>query len=178
MIGQLLNRITKALDEAEIPFMVSGSMALIVYTVPRMTRDIDIVIELKRDDIERFCAIFKEGYYLDPLTVEEEVKRKGMFNAIDYETGYKIDFMVRKNDFYRRTEFDRRVRGEVMGCETWLVTLEDLIISKLIWIQELQSDRQMSDIDNLLENPNVDMDYVNHWCKELDLNTFNLLNKK
>ena len=46
MIGELLNRITKALEKAEIPFMVSGSMALIVYTVPRMTRDIDIVIEL------------------------------------------------------------------------------------------------------------------------------------
>ena len=175
MIGELLNRITRALEKAEIPFMVSGSMALIVYTVPRMTRDIDIVIELNRIDIDRFCAIFKEGYYIDPLTVEEEVNRYGMFNVIDFETGYKIDFVIRKNEYYRKNEFDRRVKGLVMGCETWLVTLEDLILSKLIWIQELQSDRQMSDIENLLENPNVDMDYVHYWCKELNLNTFNLI---
>ena len=175
MIGKLLNRITKALDAAEIPFMVSGSMALIVYTVPRMTRDIDIVIELRQEDIKRFCAIFNEGYYIDSLTVEEEVQRKGMFNVIDFETGYKIDFMVKKDNFYRKTEFGRRVKGVVMGCETWLVTLEDLVISKLIWIQELQSDRQMSDIENLLENPNIDMEYINYWRKELNLNTFKLL---
>lgn len=175
MIGKLLNRITKALDAAEIPFMVSGSMALIVYTVPRMTRDIDIVIELRQEDIKRFCAIFNEGYYIDSLTVEEEVQRKGMFNVIDFETGYKIDFMVKKDNFYRKTEFQRRVKGVVMGCETWLVTLEDLVISKLIWIQELQSDRQMSDIENLLENPNIDMEYINYWRKELNLNTFKLL---
>lgn len=175
MIGKLLNRITKALDAAEIPFMVSGSMALIVYTVPRMTRDIDIVIELRQEDIKRFCAIFNEGYYIDSLTVEEEVQRKGMFNVIDFETGYKIDFMVKKDNFYRKTEFERRVKGVVMGCETWLVTLEDLVISKLIWIQELQSDRQMSDIENLLENPNIDMEYINYWRKELNLNTFKLL---
>jgi hypothetical protein len=175
MIDKLLTRITKALDDAEIPFMVSGSMALIVYTVPRMTRDIDIVIELKRDDIERFCAIFKEGYYIDPLTVQEEVERKGMFNVIDYETGYKVDFMVKKNNFYRETEFERRVKGIVMGCETWLVTLEDLVISKLVWIQELQSDRQISDIKNLLENPIVDMPYIRYWCAEMNLNTYNLL---
>jgi hypothetical protein len=175
MIDKLLTRITKALDDAEIPFMVSGSMALIVYTVPRMTRDIDIVIELNRADIERFCAIFKEGYYIDPLTVQEEVERKGMFNVIDYETGYKVDFMVKKNNFYRETEFERRVRGIVMGCETWLVTLEDLVISKLVWIQELQSDRQISDIKNLLENPSIDMPYIRYWCAEMKLNTYNLL---
>jgi hypothetical protein len=175
MIDKLLHRITKALDDADIPFMVSGSMALIVYTIPRMTRDIDIVIELKQEDIGRFCDIFKEGFYIDILTVEEEVKRRGMFNVIDFETGYKIDFVVLKNEFYRKTEFDRRVRGIVMGCETWLVTLEDLILSKLIWIQVLQSDRQMSDIENLLENPQVDMDYIHYWCKELHLETFNLL---
>ena len=174
MIGKLLNRITKALDDAEIPFMVSGSMALIVYTVPRMTRDIDIVIELKQEDIERFCMIFKEGYYIDSLTVEEEVKRRGMFNVIDFETGYKIDFMVRKNNLYRKTEFERRVKGVVLGSETWLVTLEDLVISKLIWIQELQSDRQMSDIENLLENPNIDMEYIHYWCSEMNLNTYKL----
>ena len=174
-MDKLLARITKELDEAEIPFMVSGSMALIIYTVPRMTMDIDIVIELKQEDIKRFCEIFKEGFYIDPITVEEEVKRKGMFNIIDHASSYKVDFMVKKNNPYRKTEFERRVRGVIMGCETWIVTLEDLIISKLIWIQELQSDRQMSDIKNLLKNKDIDMPYIHYWCKELKLETFNLI---
>ena len=74
MILNLLKRVTQALDEANILYMVSGSMALITYTVPRMTRDIVVVIELSANEIDRFCNIFKSGYYIDTETVAEEVK--------------------------------------------------------------------------------------------------------
>jgi hypothetical protein len=66
MIAELLKRISTALDKAEIPYMISGSVALITYTIPRMTRDIDIVIELRQKDIPVFCKIFqKNAYYFD-----------------------------------------------------------------------------------------------------------------
>ncbi|MEY4934877.1 MAG: hypothetical protein RIS64_1236 [Bacteroidota bacterium] len=175
MIAELLQRITSALDHAEMLYMVSGSVAMVTYTVPRMTRDIDIIIELREQDIRRFCQLFQEGYYLDEWTVQEEVQRHGMFNIIDFKTGYKIDFMVKKNTLYRQTEFERRVRKTVLGCETWLVSIEDLIISKLIWIQELQSERQMTDIQNLLTHPDIDDIYLTGWIYELNLKTFDLL---
>jgi hypothetical protein len=174
MILNLLKRVTEALDEANILYMVSGSMALITYTVPRMTRDIDVVIELSAKDVDRFCAIFKTGYYIDTETVAEEVKRRGMFNVIDHETGYKIDFIVRKNSAYRQNEFDRRIRTNVFGFDLWLVSVEDLIISKIIWIQELQSDRQIDDIENLLTNADADKTYIRNWCQQLHLETFSI----
>jgi hypothetical protein len=156
--------------------MISGSVALITYTIPRMTRDIDIVIELRRKDIPVFCKIFQNNaYYLDEQTVIEEVNRHGMFNVIDFKTGYKIDFMVKKDTLYRKTEFDRRIRKQVLGCDTWLVSIEDLILSKLIWIQELQSERQMTDIRNLLTHPDIDDIYLTGWIYELNLNTFDLI---
>jgi hypothetical protein len=130
---------------------------------------------LREQDIRRFCQLFQEGYYLDEWTVQEEVQRHGMFNIIDFKTGYKIDFMVKKNTLYRQTEFERRVRKTVLGCETWLVSIEDLIISKLIWIQELQSERQMTDIQNLLTHPDIDDIYLTGWIYELNLKTFDLL---
>jgi len=76
--------------------MVSGSMAMTLYTVPRMTRDIDIIIELNKEDIDKFCEIFAGNSYIDKLTVAEEVQRRGMFNVIDHRTGYKIDFILKK----------------------------------------------------------------------------------
>jgi hypothetical protein len=175
MVFQLLEKITQALDRAEIPYMVSGSIALNTYAVPRMTRDIDIVIELKKEDIDRFCKIFETGFYIDPLTVQEEVKRRGMFNVIDFESGYKIDFIIRKNSPYRQLEFSRRLSTNAYGFDVWIVSIEDLIISKIAWIQELQSDRQIDDIKNLLQNPMADKTYIQHWCQNLDFNTFNLL---
>jgi hypothetical protein len=55
------------------------------------------------------------------------------------------------------------------------VSPEDLIISKLIWIQQLQSAVQMLDIRNLVESDNLDWEYIDLWIRELNLNTFNLL---
>ena len=98
-----------------------------------------------------------------------------MFNLIDNRSGYKVDFMILKDTEYRKTEFERRQRTSVLGIETWIVSLEDLIISKLIWTQELQSNRQLEDIESLLENPLLDTKYVKNWVKNLELNTFNLL---
>jgi hypothetical protein len=83
--------------------------------------------------------------------------------------------MIRKDTDYRKTEFERRKRSTVLGITTWIVSLEDLIVSKLIWTQELQSDKQLADIESLLDNPTLDTQYLNYWVKKLQLNTFNLL---
>jgi hypothetical protein len=177
MIFSLLKQVVTSLDEAQIPYMVSGSIAMTIYTIPRMTRDIDIVIELKKEDIDKFCIIFAKDAYIDKLTVEEEVKRRGMFNVIDHKTGYKIDFMVKKFDEYRENEFQRRMIDESLGFPAWFVSLEDLIISKIIWIQDYQSEKQIEDIRNLLQNETVDMTYIKKWCYLMDLKTYQLINE-
>lgn len=175
MIIRLLQRVTHLLDEASIPYMLSGSIALNRYTIPRMTLDIDIVIELNVNNLEGFLKLWGGNYYLNPDTVRQEVQRTGMFNIIDYESGLKIDFIVRKNTNYRLLEFQRRKKEKIYDVEVWMVSPEDLIISKLEWIQLLQSDKQMADIRNLLSLPGIDLDYIKNWCKKLDLNSFDLL---
>ncbi len=127
MIASLLEEVCLALDKVSIPYMVSGSMAMTLYTIPRMTRDIDIIVELNKEDIDKFYNIFSDHAYIDKLTVEEEVKRRGMFNVIDHRTGYKIDFMLKKFNDYRETEFERRQFTTAFGFPMWVVSLEDLI---------------------------------------------------
>ena len=174
MIHDLLERICSKLEQHDIPYMLSGSLAMLTYTTPRMTRDIDIVINIQSADLDKFLDIFKEGYYINPPTVEVEIKRRGMFNVIDFESGFKIDFIVKKNTDFHIYEFNRRTLSNAYGFQTWIVSIEDLVISKIKWIQELQSDTQINDIKNLIRNPNLDMEYVKQWCKEMNLNTFNL----
>ncbi len=176
MITELLERICNKLDEHDIPYMLSGSLAMITYTIPRMTRDIDIVVNLRASDIEVFLSMFKEGYYIHENSVREEVRRRGMFNVIDFKTNFKIDFIVRKNTAFHINEFERRQASKAYGFHTWIVSIEDLVLSKIQWIQVLQSDTQINDIKNLLKNPILDKDYVKQWCKEMNLKTFNLLN--
>jgi hypothetical protein len=175
MIVGLLQEVTQKLERAGIQYMLSGSIALNRYTLPRMTLDIDIIIELNAKNIDDFLELWGEDYYLNPDTVRQEHQRSGMFNVIDYGSGLKIVFIVRKNTEYRLHEFIRRKKEKIENFEVWMVSPEDLIISKLEWIQQLQSNKQMADISNLLSLPQIDKDYIMVWCKKLNLNTFDLL---
>jgi hypothetical protein len=154
--------------------MVSGSIAMNMYSIPRMTRDIDIVIELSESGIDQFLELFPESYYNKDVIIYE-IKHKGMFNIIDHSTGFKIDFIIRKESEYFNLAFNRRKRIHEFGTDLWVIGLDDLIIAKIIWIQQYQSELQMMDIKNLLFKPDKDIDYIKKWCKQLGLNTFHLL---
>ena len=92
MILELLQRVCKSLDEKDIPYMISGSIAGNIYSIPRMTRDIDIVVELSIGRIDEFADLFPDSY-LNRETIRDEVLREGIFNIIDHSTGFKLDFI-------------------------------------------------------------------------------------
>lgn len=98
-----------------------------------------------------------------------------MFNIIHLESGYKVDFIIRSKHPFEVQKFKRRIQIEYYSKKIWVITLEDLIISKLAWIQQLESELQKRDIKNLLENKKTDMKYVKYWCNELKLTTYNLI---
>lgn len=172
---ELLQQICEALERQEINYMISGSIAMNIYTIPRMTRDIDIVVHLQKNQIPRFVSEFQEGFYCFQPEIETEVARKGMFNLISHKTGYRIDIIVRKDTLFRITEFERRQYSNALGFGMWVVAIEDLIISKLDWIQVYYSDKQAEDISNLLTTDTIDKEYLSYWIKQLNLNTYKLL---
>jgi hypothetical protein len=155
--------------------MISGSLALNHYVMPRMTMDIDLVIELNSQNVQQFLGAFDESeYYLNQNTIAEEVSGFGMFNVIDLESGIKVDFIIRKDNKYRKLEFNRRVRKRIGESEVWMVTAEDLIISKLYWIQRMESEKQKTDIANLLKIETLDREYLKQWIEKLNLHTYGL----
>ena len=174
MIVGLLQEVTEALEKAEIPYMISGSMAMLNFATSRVTRDVDIVVELKFSDFDKFVQIFEKEFYLHPESIKEAIFDCGMFNVIDHRSCYKVDFVVKKRSEYREIEFSRRIRANVYGFEFWSVAIEDLILSKIIWIQDFESDRQKEDITNLLRYPIIDFNYINHWIQKLNLKIYDL----
>lgn len=173
MILELLTTTCNSLEKAEIKYMISGSIALNIYTIPRMTRDIDIVIELEESRVDEFVAMFPDSYY-NKETIKSEIRKQGMFNIIDHKTGFKVDFILRKNTEYFNLAFSRRKRIKELNTEIWVISLEDLIISKIIWIQDLQSEKQIDDIKGLMLNTDKDESYINFWINKLNLKTFNV----
>lgn len=164
-------------DSNRIPYMLSGSVAMSTYVVPRFTRDFDFVINLKTEDVVNFTEQFNEGYYCNEDSVKQAVSQKGMFNIIDHESGYKADFIILKDEPYRQKEFSRKRLIDFMDMKLYIVSPEDLLLSKLIWIQEIQSSLQMEDIKMLSLLPGIDSVYIYRWINTLKLNTFDLLNE-
>lgn len=165
---QTLRDITARLEAANIHYMMTGSMALNCYAQPRMTRDIDLVVVFFLRDASRIADVLGDQYYVSPEAAREAVLHQTSFNAIHQSTLTKVDFMVRKQEEFRHHEFDRRIRLRVEDFEVWVVSKEDLILSKLFWARDSLSQRQFADVENLIAS-GCDMEYLRIWSAKLNL---------
>jgi hypothetical protein len=166
---EVLGIVTERLETAGIRYMLTGSMAANYYSVPRMTRDIDLVVELSAGDAGRVCALFEDDFYVDPNAVREAIARRGTFNLIHTALVLKVDCVVRKDTEYHREEFRRRRRVEIGERQAFLVAPEDLIISKLDWARESRSEVQLADVRNLVRSAELDRAYLGRWLPRLGL---------
>lgn len=166
----VLKAVARRLDGLRLPYMVTGSMAVNYYAVPRMTRDIDVVVELAAGDAERLCEAFEGDFYVDREVVHRAAAEQGMFNLIHSASVIKVDFVVRKDSEYRREEFSRRRQLRVEGQDLSVVSPEDLVISKLDWARDTRSEVQLADVRNVLFSvPGLDEAYLRRWTSRLGL---------
>lgn len=146
--------------------MLTGSMAMNYYAQPRMTRDIDLVVELTSDQVDLLISMFETDYYVDRQAVARAIADRSMFNLIHNQTIIKLDCFVLKRHEYRQEEFARRRLVRLGDFETWIVSREDLILSKLYWARDSKSELQFRDIRNLL-TADCDMTYLNSRGQDL-----------
>ena len=170
---QFLVKISQVLDKLKIEYAVSGGIAVSVWGRPRYTADLDIVIEIssreKIEDLMRgLMKKFKTGY-LDKETVLTAFKEKGEFNLIEPEYGLKADFFVIGSEEHQKLEIKRAKNKKIGRQLIKFISPEDLIIAKLKWYRESQSDRQLEDIVTVLEGSNIDQKYLKTWIKKLGL---------
>ena len=167
---EVLKTVTQRLDEARIPYVISGSIAANYYTVPRMTRDLDVVVEMQESDVKNFVRLFHEDFFVDEDMVKAEVKRRGIFNLIQSTYIIKIDFILRKESSWQEAVFNRRQKVQIDNMSIWLISTEDLIVAKLLWAKDSVSETQLNDVRNLLQSTHrLDEAYIKQWIATLGL---------
>ena len=164
----VLRDICRRLDSLQLSYMLTGSMAMNYYAVPRMTRDIDLVIALPSASVSRLVQALAPDYMIVEEAVANAVATGFMFNAIHQESVIKVDFVCRKNETFRHAEFNCRRRISIEDFEAWIVSREDLILAKLWWAKDSRSESQRNDIRNLLAG-DCDHSYLHHWAAYLQL---------
>jgi len=155
-------------------YMVVGSIASMTYGEPRMTNDMDVVIDILPVDAQRIEKLFPiDKYYCPPIEVlKSEIIQKGQFNLIHQDTGLKIDLMIRKNNAHSIEEFDRRQKVPfISGKSIFMATPEDIIIKKLIFYRDGQSEKHITDIRGILSDSIIDTKYLDAWILKLNLQT-------
>ncbi|MEY4106851.1 MAG: hypothetical protein RL181_1193, partial [Bacteroidota bacterium] len=168
-----LQKIVDILDAEDISYMMVGGFAMSYYNRFRFTADIDCVVQIYPNQIEKIVRHFPD--WLPFLEAFLESARQGiLFNLTDYETGIKYDFMLYDDSDYDWTAFERRRKVDFFGVQCYISSPEDLILSKLKWYQYGQSAKQIEDIKFLLQEPSLNRQYLETWATRLNINRYGL----
>jgi hypothetical protein len=159
-LKKLFDYVTQALEDLGIPYMVVGGFAAIFYGEPRMTIDIDIVVDMERKHVEPLVQTFAfPDFYISREGVLDALRRRYPFNIIQSSTGAKIDMMPLPRDVYSRIAFRRRKRLSIdeSGRSAFFITPEDIVIAKLLAFRTTGSDKHLRDARGVLQ---IQWDYL------------------
>lgn len=148
---ETLKDFVQRLGHLGIEYMITGSFAMHAYATGRLTYDIDAILEISGADAGRFESKFLPDYYVDQISIRHAVERNTMFNVLDLNNGVKVDCIIKKASVFEVEKFGRRRKTEVDGISFWVISKEDLILSKLSWAKDSLSEKQFLDIRSLVE---------------------------
>ncbi len=135
--AQGFRRLLQALDFLKIPYMVGGSVASSIHGMVRSTRDVDLVAEIRLEQVAPLATELKSEFYSDQETMRDAIRRGRMFNLIHYESSYKFDIFPLTRDPYQQAQFARRSSAEYSfegaTLTFYVASPEDQVLNKPLW---------------------------------------------
>jgi hypothetical protein len=163
---RILHDFVDRIEPLSIDYMLSGSTAMIHYSVYRFTADLDIVIDMSDTDQRRFTAAFEPDFYIPRDAMNRAIATARMFNIIHIQTAYKVDCVIKKKTAFQQLAFHRKENATFFGKNISIIQKDDLILSKLDWARESRSEMQFRDVKNLLQTGFNEL-YVAEWADKL-----------
>ena len=165
----LIELFVRPLDRLRVRYLISGSVAAMLYGEPRVTHDIDFIVFLRPEDIGRLPEVFPapEFYLPPPEIIAAELVRvtKGQFNIIHAESGLKADLFTANRDEFHGWAWRNLRRYSVSGLTIHLAPPEYVIVRKLEYFREGGSDKHLRDIRAMLHvsGDHLDRAALNDW---------------
>jgi hypothetical protein len=164
-----LTQVAGILNRLNLPYMLTGAVAVTYYGEPRTTHDIDIVILISVADIAHIKGALEPTFSVDETSIKAALREGSAFNAIHEETGLKVDFWMLKGGEYDRVAFERRLPAKLLGVDLYLPAPEDVIITKLVWHRLSDVDKHYFDARGVaaVQRGRLDIEYIVRWCESL-----------
>ena len=166
----LIELFVRPLHQGGFKYIVSGSVAAMLYGEPRLTHDIDFVIFFRPTEIAMLSQIFPSSEFYLPLpeTITTELNReRGHFNVIHVESGLKADFYIVGNDELHHWAFLNSKRLTVNDTDVRLAPPEYVIVRKLEYYREGHSEKHLRDIRSMLavSGDQINKDALDGWIQ-------------
>ncbi len=163
--------VIKTLNQLNLPYTITGAYASSIHGEPRATHDIDLQIHITLKDINDICNAFQENFYVSKEGIEDALKHRTMFNLIHLESQVKIDFWIPKQNEYDQEQFKRRQEISISGIKTFVISPEDLILTKLDWHKKTELEKHFTDALGVMriQDKQLDFDYITFWAEKLSI---------
>lgn len=178
--SEFVKLVLAALEAADIPYMIGGAVAAWAWGEPRATRDLDIVVQVPIEAVQRLSDALTARDMLVPadiiLSNLLEDRADLPLNAIHIYSGYKADiYLLREGDALREEAFQRRKLvdlGPELG-KVYLHSPEDLILYKLWYYSLSQQSKHLRDITAIVLTlgDSLDGSYIHRWAQQKGVNT-------
>ena len=171
----LIELFVRPLERLEIRYLVSGSVAAMLYGEPRVTHDIDFVVSLRDRDILRLPEAYPAAeFYLpekEELLTELARVQKGHFNVIHPETGLKADFYLTQRDELDAWAFRNVREYKIDGTHIRLAPPEYVIVRKLEYYREGGAEKHLRDIRAMfaVSSEQLDQTVLSEWIQRRGL---------
>jgi len=165
MFEKLLAKIGKGLTNHDLPYMIIGGQAVLLYGEPRLTRDIDITLGVNMDSLEHLLRAVQE-LSLKPLPEDMDsfVRQTMVLPTVDEATGIRVDFIFSYTP-YETGAIKRSKKVKILNQEVNFTAPEDLVIHKIF----AGRPRDLEDVRTvLIKNPDIDLSYIRRWLREFD----------
>lgn len=165
MFTQLLERIALGLEQRQIPYMIIGGQAVLIYGEPRLTRDIDVTLGVGPERLADLIAFAQASAWRLLVDAPEDfVQRTMVLPCDDPGSGIRMDFIF-SHSAYERQAMARVRRVEIGTASVRFAAAEDVIVHKVV----AGRPRDLEDVRSiLLKNPGVDRGYIQHWLHDFD----------
>lgn len=151
------------LNRLGMRYIITGAVASTIYGEPRLTHDLDLVLELSTNEVEKFTDAFPpdEFYCPPPEVIVLEIGRRfrGHFNLIHQDTGFKADIYLSGQDKLHHWALRNRKSVDVEDEKYWLAPVEYVILRKLEYFREDSSEKHLRDIKGILELSSEQVDF-------------------
>lgn len=173
---EVLSLVASLLEQQRITYVLVGSFASSMHGMYRSTADIDIVADVHSNQVIPLLAALHKNFYVDEHAVREAIDRRQSFNAIHFDSVFKVDIFIPKSDEFSRKQIERRELKKLapdIEQMIYVATAEDTVLAKLRWYDSggRVSNTQWNDVLGIIggSSSKLDLAYLHDWAQKLDV---------